>query len=492
MKHLLLIFSLVSSASIAAEKPNVLLILVDDLKPAIAAFGDKLATTPNLDRLTQRGMRFDAAYCNQAVCAPSRFNLMLGSRSTSSGLYELDSDLRKVFPNAVTLPQHFAKYGYRTESLGKVFHIGHGNDGDPDSFSVPHLKDLVVEYQLPESTDGGQLTREEGYFTNQGKFDSTGKPRPRGAAFEAPDVEDEAYADGRIARETIKRLTAAKESDQAFFIAAGFVRPHLPFSVPKKYWDLYDPAKFTLATHKIAPEGAPEWAGKTGATGEISAYKPVPEKGDIGDGLARQLIHGYYASTSYVDAQIGKVITAIDQLGLAENTIIVLWGDNGFHLGELGIWTKHVNYETATRIPIVIVAPGVTPPGSSTGQLAETVDLYPTLAALAGLPAPAGPQPIDGLSLVPVLKDPAVRVRDHAYHCFPRGGKLGRAIRTDRYRLVDWRPLGKSDAAPVFELYDYQSGAVETVNLADEKPDVVAKLRSILARHPEPQAHDRQ
>lgn len=490
MKHLLLIFSLVSSASIAAEKPNVLLILVDDLKPAIAAFGDKFATTPNLDRLTQRGMRFDAAYCNQAVCAPSRFNLMLGSRSTSSGLYELDGDLRKVFPNAVTLPQHFAKYGYRTESLGKVFHIGHGNDGDPDSFSVPHFKDLVIEYKLPESTDGGQLTREEGYFSNQGKFDSTGKPRPRGAAFEAPNVEDEAYADGRIARETIKRLTAAKESDQPFFIAAGFVRPHLPFSVPKKYWELYDPAKFTLATHKIAPKGAPEWAVKAGATGEISAYKPVPEIGDIADGLARQLIHGYYASTSYVDAQIGKVITAIDQLGLAENTIIVLWGDNGFHLGELGIWTKHVNYETATRIPIVIVAPGVTPPGSSTGQLAETVDLYPTLAALAGLPAPAGPQPIDGLSLVPVLKDPAVRVRDHAYHCFPRGGKLGRAIRTDRYRLVDWRPVGKSDATPVFELYDYQGGAVETVNLADEKPEVVAKLRSILARHPEPQARD--
>jgi iduronate 2-sulfatase len=191
-----------------------------------------------------------------------------------------------------------------------------------------------------------------------------------------------------------------------------------------------------------------------------------------------------------VDAQIGKVIAAIDQLGLAENTIIVLWGDHGFHLGELGIWTKHVNYETATRIPIVIVAPGVATPGSSTAQLAETVDLYPTLAALAGLPSPAGPQPIDGISLVPVLKDPASRIRDHAYHCFPRGGKLGRAIRTDRYRLVDWRPIGKPDAKPVYELYDYRSGLVETVNLADEKPEVVANLASILNRHPEPQAHD--
>jgi iduronate 2-sulfatase len=488
MKYLLLVFSLVSSSSIAAERPNVLLILVDDLKPAIEAFGDRIAITPNLDRLTRRGMRFDAAYCNQAVCAPSRFNLMLGSRSTSSGLYDLDSDLRKALPNAVTLPQYFAKHGYRTESLGKVFHIGHGNDGDPDSFSVPHFKDLVVEYQLPESTGGGQLTREEGYFTNQGKFDPKGKLRPRGAAFEAPAVEDEAYADGRIAKETINRLTAAKESDQPFFIAAGFVRPHLPFCVPKKYWDLYDPAKFRLAAINSAPEGAPQWAVKSGATGEIAAFKPVSENEDIDDDLARKLIHGYYASTSYVDTQIGKVITAIDRLGLAENTIIVLWGDHGFHLGELGIWTKHVNYEPATRIPIVIVAPGVITPGSSTGQLAETVDIYPTLADLAGLPPPAGPQPIDGTSLVPVLKNPAARVRDHAYHCFPRGGMLGRAIRTDRYRLVDWRPVGKPDATPVYELYDYQSGPVETVNLAEKKPEIVSNLRSILARHPEPYA----
>jgi iduronate 2-sulfatase len=485
LKHLFLALSFAPSTSMAVAKPNILLILVDDLKPAIAAFGDKVAITPNLDRLTHRGMRFDAAYCNQAVCAPSRFSLMLGSRPTSSGLYELDGDLRQVFPDAVTLPQHFARHGYRTESLGKVFHIGHGNNGDPASFSVPHFKDLVVEYKLPESTNGGQLTREEGYFTNQGKLDASGKPRPRGAAFEAPDVEDEAYADGRIARETIKRLTAAKESDQPFFIAVGFARPHLPFSVPKKYWDLYDPAKINLAANKNAPEGAPEWAVKSGATGEISAYKPVPENGDIKDDLARQLIHGYYASTSYVDVQIGKVLTAIDQLGLAENTIIVLWGDHGFHLGELGIWTKHVNYETATRIPIVIVAPGVTIPGSSTSQLTETVDLYPTLAALAGLPSPEGPQPIDGLSLLSVLKDPSARVRNHAYHCFPRGGKLGRAIRTERYRLVDWRPVAQPGALPVLELYDYENGRVETKNLSGERPEIVSQLQAILARHPE-------
>ena len=480
-----LLIGLLTSISLPAKKPNILLILVDDLRPSIRAFGDSTAITPNLDKLTNRGLRFEAAYSNQAVCAPSRFNLMLGSRSTTSGIYNFGTSLRKAYTNAVTLPQYFASHGYRTESLGKVFHIGHGNFGDPDSFSVPHFKELVVEYKLPEST-GGELTREEGYFSNQGKFDINGKLRPRGAAFEAPDVDDLAYADGRVAAETIKRLTAANERENPFFITVGFARPHLPFSVPKKYWDLYDPAKLPVVTSKASPFGAPKWAVKKGTSGEISAYKPVPVKGEISPALARKLTHGYYASTSYVDAQIGKVLSSVDQLGLTENTIIVLWGDHGFHLGELGIWTKHVNYETATRIPIIIAAPGVTKPGSSTTQLAETVDIYPTLAALARLSRPTGPQPIDGISLLPVLKDPTTKIRDHAYHCFPRGGKLGRAIRTDRYRLVDWRPIGEPNAQPIFELYDYKNGPVETTNLADSNPEILAQLRKILATHPEP------
>ena len=468
----------------AAEKPNILLILVDDLKPAIRAYGDPTAITPNLDALTARGMRFNAAYCNQAVCAPSRFNLMLGSRSTSSGLYGLGSHLRKAYPDAITLPQHFANHGYRTESLGKVFHIGHGNHGDPRSFSLPHFKDLVVEYQLPESTGGGQLTREEGYFTNQGQRDADGKLRPRGAAFEAPDVGDEAYADGRVAAETINRLRAASKRDQPFFIATGFARPHLPFCVPKKYWDLYDPTKLPMSGITTAPAGAPRYALKAG--GEIAAYEPVPPQGKIEAELARKLVHGYYASTSYVDAQIGKVIDALDELGLADDTIIVLWGDHGFHLGELGIWTKHVNFETATRIPLVVVAPGITTPGSRTDQLAETVDIFPTLSDLAGLPAPTGPQPIDGASLLDTLKDPSQRVDDHAYHCFPRGGKLGRAIRTERYRLVAWTPLGKPSSTPSYELYDYKQGPVETQNIAAQHPEIVATLRAILDRHPSP------
>ncbi len=475
----------------AAQKPNVLLILVDDLKPAMGCYGDNAAITPNMDALARRGMQFDMAYCNQAVCAPSRFTLMLGAHSTSTGLYGLGSNLRKAWPEAVTMPQYFAKHGYRTESLGKVFHIGHGNQGDPESFSVPHFHDKVIEYLDPESTDGGKLTREEALFTNQklGQIRSL----PRGAAYESPVVNDTDYADGRVADETVKRLKAAKQrlgkDGTPFFITAGFVRPHLPFSAPKKYWDMHDPANLPMPVNKAFPKDAPKVALKRG--GEIAAFKPVPPNGEIDEELTRKLIHGYYASTSYVDAQIGKVTSALEQLGLAKETIVVLWGDHGWHLGDLSIWTKHTNFEQANRIPIIVIAPGLAKQGSATGQLAETVDLYPTLAELAGLPAPSGPQPIDGVSLVPVLKNPKARVRDHAFHAYPRG-KLGRAIRTERYRLVEWKNHAKPDEAAEYELYDYQSDHNEMQNHAATHPKVVEQLKAILAKHPKPVSRSRR
>jgi iduronate 2-sulfatase len=483
--YALLVLLLSICKVVAADKPNVLLVLVDDLKPALGCYGDAAAKTPNLDRLASRGMRFDLAYCNQAVCAPSRFTLMLGSHSTSTGLYDLGSRLRHRLPDAVTLPQYFAEHGYRTESLGKVFHIGHGNEGDPESFSVPHFHDKVIEYLDPASTDGGKLTREEAYFTNQ-RLGEIGK-LPRGAAMESPDVADDAYADGRVANETLKRMQAAKtrrEKDGTpFFITVGFARPHLPFSAPKKYWDLHDPAKLTMPAHEELSKYAPKVAGKRG--GEITNYAPVPERpsAEFTDELKRKLIHGYYASTSYVDAQIGKVADELVRLGLDENTIVVLWGDHGFHLGDLGIWTKHTNYEQANRIPLLIVAPGVTKAGSATKQLAESVDLFPTLAEIAGLPKPDVPQPIDGKSLVPVVKDPAARVRDHAYHVFPKS-KLGRAIRTERYRLVEWKTIGGDDAE--YELYDYEADPLERENLAAKQPDVVERLKKVLAEYPAP------
>lgn len=464
------------------KPPNVLLILVDDLRPAIGAYGDGVANTPNIDKLASNGFRFEQAYSNQAVCAPSRFNLLLGSRSTSSGIYGFGQNFRDYYPDAVTLPQYFKQHGYHTESMGKVFHIGHNTYADEGSWSVPHHKELVIEYVDPESKKGG-FTREEALFSNQ-----RAQGLPRGLAWESPDVADDAYADGRVAERAVERLRDLKsQPDQPFFLAVGFARPHLPFSVPKKYWDLYDEDTLPLPGRNVRPAGAPPYAVKYGT--EIDQYIPIPTdvtEEPFPDSLTRKLIHGYYAGVSYVDAQIGKVLDELVASGLDEHTIVVFWGDHGYMLGEMGMWTKHVNYELANRIPLIISAPGVGKPGTHTTQLTETVDIYPTLVELAGLPAPQVSQPLDGLSLVPVLKNPETHIRDHAYHCFPRGGRLGRAIRTDRYRLVEWQKIGDSTEDVQYELYDYQSGPMEVKNIAEEQPEVRKELQAILAQHPAP------
>lgn len=480
MKPLLLLLALLSPA-LAAEKPNVLLLLVDDLKPALGCYGDKLAITPNIDRLAARGLRFDLAYCNQAVCAASRTALLLGSRPTATGLHGLSRFHRDSIPDAVTLPQHFMANGYRVEGIGKIFHTGHGNRDDVASWSVPWVPQPVVEYRLPESTGGGKLTREEAYFTNQRLGDIGALPK--GAAIEIADVPDNAYGDGRTADLGIERLQAAAKRNQPFFLALGFAKPHLPFTAPRKYFELHDKAKFLLAAYTQPPKDAPKVAGKKG--GEITNYEPVPASGVVSDELARDLIHAYYAAATFADAQIGKVLDELQKLGLEKNTIIVLWGDHGWHLGDHGIWTKHTNDEQANRIPLLVIAPGVTQPGSASKQPAESVDLFPTLAELAGLPAPRGPQPIDGLSLVPVLRDPAKIIRDHASHSYPRRPLMGRAIRTQRYRLVEWKLPGADPSTAQLELYDYETDPLETQNLAATEPKIVAQLRAMLARQPE-------
>ncbi len=477
----------------AKDKPNVLLILVDDLKPALGSYGDEHAISPNIDRLASKGIRFDLAYCNQAVCMASRYNLMLGARSTTTGFYSFGTEFREVYPDAVTLSQHFMNHGYHAESMGKVYHIGHGNTNDEASWSIPHRKAKVIEYIVPEST-GRELTREEIMFQNTRMHLEGLSPIrefPRGAIGEAPDVTDEAYADGRIAVHAINRMRKLKkESAKPFFMAVGFARPHLPFSVPKLYWDMYDRSKLPLPEYEEHPKGAPAFAVK--GRGEMANYKPFPEEGPVSEEMKRYVIHGYYASVSYVDAQIGRVIDEFERLELDDNTIVVLWGDHGWHLGDHGSWTKHDNYEQANRIPFLFVAPGVAKPGSSTKQLAETVDIYPTLAELAGLPSPDVPQPIDGLSLVPVLRDPQKRVRDHAYHAFPRNNnKVGQAFRTERYRMVRWVDMG-GEEEPIYELYDYKKDPLETVNIADSKPKVLAQMIAIADSHPFPSQNARK
>jgi iduronate 2-sulfatase len=450
----------------ARGRPNVLLICVDDLKPLLGCYGAPLVKSPNIDRLAARGVLFERAFCNQAVCAPSRNALMTGLRSSSIGIYDLATNFRKAVPEAITVAQYFQKHGYRTEAMGKIMHVGHGNFEDEASWSVPSWKPKGGGYQLKESTASTRPSKVGG---------------PRGATTECADVADNTYGDGLIADEAIARLRAAKgKPGEPWFIAVGFLKPHLPFVAPKKYWDLYDRAAFPLPALKTPPIGAPEFAPTT--WGELRQYSDIPEVGALDDAKTRLLLHGYHAATSYMDAQLGRVLDALDQQGLARNTIIVLWGDHGWHLGDHGMWCKHTNYEQAARIPFIVVAPGVAKAGAKTGALAETVDLYPSLCELAGLPAPQG---LDGASFVAALKNPAALTKEAVFHVFPRSQAMGRAVRTTRYRLVEWKPIGAPADTAVYELYDYEADPAETKNLAAEKPEIVAQLRAILARQPE-------
>ncbi|MBK1835270.1 sulfatase [Roseibacillus ishigakijimensis] len=467
------------------ERPNILLILVDDLKPALGCYGDEKAITPGIDALAKKGLRFESAYCNQAVCAPSRFNLMLGSLSTSTGLYGLGTNLRERYSGAVTMPQHFKNHGgYRTLSLGKVFHVGHGNSGDDQSFDLVH-KDKVVEYLLPESRETS-ISQEEVFFElhhlSPGERESflADKKVGRGAAIEIAGAPDEAYADGRTAQRAIDYLNEFQESGEPFFLCAGFARPHLPFSAPRKYYDLHPLDKFELPSVRTAPEGSPPYALRNKGI-ELFNYFPCRERFDDEE-FQQEMIRAYYACTSYVSAQIGKVLTALEESGLSENTYVVLWGDHGWHLGTHNRFSKHDNFEQPTRIPLIIAGPGIAP-GSATGQLASTVDLFPTLCDLADLPPPAGPQPIDGLSLKPVLQDPKARIRDHITHCYPQK-RFGWAIRNERYRLVQWGRPGSEDL--VYELYDFQESPLETRNIASEHPAIVAEMKKKFSLYPSP------
>lgn len=486
---LVLAAGLVGLPVISAEpgRPNVLLICVDDLKPILGCYGDAQVKSPNIDRLARRGVVFERAFANQAVCAPSRNSLMTGRRPSTLGIYDLGTNFRRALPDAVTLAQHFQKYGYRTEALGKIFHVGHGNHEDPASWTVPHWGPKAGPaggYVLPENRPP-QQTREEALFSNV-PFAQAVK-LPRGAAVEAADVSDSTYGDGKIADEAIQRLRAAKKKPgESFFLAVGFLRPHLPFVAPKKYWDLYQREEFRLPSRREAPRGAPVFAPTT--WGELRQYSDMPETGPLSDEKALLLIHGYYASVSYMDAQLGRVLNELDVLGLTQNTVVVLWGDHGWHLGDHGMWCKHTNYEQAARIPLVVSFAGFAKAGGRLAALAETVDIYPSLCELARLPVPPG---LDGASFAGALKSPEnAKTKPAVFHVYPRsprgmGELIGRAVRTERHRLVEWKKPGASPDTAILELYDYVADPEEAANLADEQPGIVAELRAHLAKQPE-------
>jgi arylsulfatase A-like enzyme len=464
----LLSFGLLATLTHAAEtKPlNVLFFAVDDLRPEINASGNNVIKTPNLDRISARGTTFDRAYCQQAVCSPSRSSLMTGRRPDSTRVWDLETHFRTALPDAVTVAQYFKNHGYHSQGMGKIFHGGYD---DAPSWSVPWQTPKAPPYVTEAAL---KLQSDPANIDNKG--------RARGPAVEEADVPDDTYTDGKTARLAAKTLGELKQAGKPFFLAVGMAKPHLPFVAPKKYWDLYDPAKIYVPAFQKLPAGAPEFVGHT--NGELKSYADIPNQGEISDALARRLRHGYYAAISYMDAQVGLVLDALEKEGLADNTVIVLWGDHGWQLGEHGLWHKHTNFELSARAPLIISAPGQKAAGRKSLSLAEFIDIYPTLADVCGLPKP---KDVEGVSLKPVLDDAAASVRPVAISQYPRqdAGKsiMGYSIRDDRWRLTLWRDR-KDNSIHATELYDEANDPHETVNVAAkaEHGEVIARLTKFL------------
>lgn len=468
---LLLTAAAVPVRAAGAAPLNVLFIAVDDLRPDIRAYGHRLARTPHLDRLAARGVIFERAYCQFALCNPSRASLLSGRRPETLRVFTLANFVRDRNPDVVTLPELFRRSGYETRSYGKIFHAGNGNHDDPLSWSIPPWHNA--------SSDPGAPPKKKRPAADQ---DPDSVDHANDLPAEAPDVADEALIDGQIATRAVRALGELK--GRPFFLAVGFHRPHLPFVAPKRYWDLYDAAQVPLAPNPRPPEGAPDFA--TNDASELRRYQGIPKQGPpVDDARARELIHGYLACVSYVDAQIGRVLAELERLGLQERTIVMLWGDHGYQLGEHGTWNKRTNWEIATRVPLMVAAPGAKARGAKSRALVELVDLYPTLAGLCGLPLP---EKLEGTSFAPLLDDPLLPWKRAAFSFYtkkvPGLGDTavhGRAMRTDTHRLVEW--TGARLAAPVYELYDHRSDPQENVNLAarPESRELLERLKAQLA-----------
>ena len=461
MKKLCLLFVLILSSCKGIvldqppEKPNVLLFYVDDLRPELASYGAAHIQSPHIDALAEKGVKFTNAYCNVPVCGASRASMLTGMLPTKNRFLDYKTFVERETPEAITLPQLFKNNGYTTISNGKIYHHLDDRESDWDEVWRPYAFDVNDSGLAP--TDYWQsLWKDYQNPDNRRHYKAT----DRGPAYESAAVSDSTYIDGLLTEKLIRDLRQLKKNQKPFFLTAGFINPHLPFNAPKKYWDLYDRKKIKQPeNYNYIPKNAPEISISNWA--EMRSYSNIPKQGQVSDSLAIDLIHGYYATVSYTDALIGKILKELEAQKLSENTLVILVSDHGYNLQEHTQWTKFTNYNTATQVPLIIYNP-LSKSNGTTAALTSLIDIYPTLVELCELKAPK--EQLDGASLVPILKNPELEGRKHVFIKRTNGYTLKTKAfsYTEFIRSTDNSILDKM-------LYDHRENKVENVNIVYNK-----------------------
>lgn len=446
----------VDAANAPRPKYNVLFIAVDDMNCDLGCYGSPLVKSPNIDRLAARGTRFERNYCQFPLCSPSRTSLMTGLRPDTTQVFDLRTHFRSALPDVVTLPQMFRNNGYYAARVGKIYHYGVPGDIGTSGLDDPPSWDKFVNPRGRDKDEEGKLTN---YTPKRGLGSSLSFLRAEGA--------DEEQTDGIGASAAIELLTANR--DRPFFIAAGFYRPHCPYVAPKKYFDLYSLEQITM------PQEPADYLKRVPAAA-LASTSPRPWFG-VSELEARESKQAYYAAISFVDAQIGRVLDALDRLKLSDKTVVVFWSDNGYHLGDHGLWKKQSNFEHAARVPLVIASPDQKAKGKTCLRTVELVDIYPTLADLCGLTPPAN---VAGKSLRPLLDDPQAAWDKPAFTQVWRGSFPGHSVRTERWRYTEW-----DDGRQGAELYDYDNDPHEYNNLADDPRHAgkVAEMKALVQKN---------
>jgi len=451
-----LLLEAVSSCSTAdARRPNVLFLICDDLNCDLGCYGDPLVQSPNIDRLARRGVRFENAYCQFPLCGPSRASFMTGLYPDQTGIHQNAINVRKHLPHVQTMSQMFRRQGYFATRIGKIYHYGVPSQIGTGGHDDPYSWDYTINPRGRDKDDEGLI-----FSLQPGRFGGT-------LSWLAADGTDEEQTDGIAATNAVELLKQYAVQEQPFFLAVGLYRPHTPYVAPKKYFDMYPTDQLNVPT---VPTGYLDTLPKP-------ARMTLTRKKDqlnLSDKLARQAMQAYYASITFADAQVGRIINALESTGLDKNTVIVFTSDHGYHMGEHGYWQKTTLFENAARVPLIIATPSTTNAGATTTALAEMIDFYPTLADLCSIKPPT---PLSGVSLAPVMSDPKQQPRQAALTQYASGYSL----RTARYRYTEWGEQG----ADGIELYDHQHDHDEMVNLADRPQHT--KLISQLAQ----QLHDR-